>query len=240
MPIIFNEREHAKTVIEYGFQTNRNKRFELQLVANYLKEQGYPDEEIENELHRIAKKNLKDYNKVKMYDFIDNKVKKSKKGKLKENFPVYITKKEMDTILSESNIKYQKLLFVYLVLAKFYMSNNKSDKYYVGCEDNDIFKLCDMYTRKKEKLDMMHYLTIKGYIKPTLSMSSVVNYVCEESDVVMEVIPNDDMIYRFEKEYLGGIFVNCDICGKLVKKTNNRVKYCKKCSKKIHNSGMNF
>lgn len=236
MPIIFNEREHAKIVIEKGFQTSRNKSFELQLVANYLREQGYSDKEIEEELHRISKRNFTDYNKVQMYDFIDNKVKKSKKGKLKENFPVYITRAEMNTILSESNIKYQKLLFVYLVLAKFYMSNNKADKYYVGCEDNDIFKLCDMYTRKQEKLDMMHYLTVKGYIKPTLSMSSIVNYVNEDSEVVMEVIPNEDMIYRFEKEYLGGIFINCEICGRLVKKTNNRIKYCKKCSKKIHNS----
>lgn len=236
MPIIFNEREHAKIVIEKGFQTSRNKSFELQLVANYLREQGHSDKEIEEELHRISKRNFTDYNKVQMYDFIDNKVKKSKKGKLKENFPVYITRAEMNTILSESNIKYQKLLFVYLVLAKFYMSNNKADKYYVGCEDNDIFKLCDMYTRKQEKLDMMHYLTVKGYIKPTLSMSSIVNYVNEDSEVVMEVIPNEDMIYRFEKEYLGGIFINCEICGRLVKKTNNRIKYCKKCSKKIHNS----
>lgn len=239
MPIIFNEREHAKIVIEKGFQTSRNKSFELQLVANYLREQGYSDKEIEEELHRISKRNFTDYNKVQMYDFIDNKVKKSKKGKLKENFPVYITRAEMNTILSESNIKYQKLLFVYLVLAKFYMSNNKADKYYVGCEDNDIFKLCDMYTRKQEKLDMMHYLTVKGYIKPTLSMSSIVNYVNEDSEVVMEVIPNEDMIYRFEKEYLGGIFINCEICGRLVKKTNNRIKYCKKCSKKIHNSRQN-
>lgn len=239
MPIIFNEREHAKIVIEKGFQTSRNKSFELQLVANYLREQGYSDKEIEEELHRISKRNFTDYNKVQMYDFIDNKVKKSKKGKLKENFPVYITRAEMNTILSESNIKYQKLLFIYLVLAKFYMSNNKADKYYVGCEDNDIFKLCDMYTRKQEKLDMMHYLTVKGYIKPTLSMSSIVNYVNEDSEVVMEVIPNEDMIYRFEKEYLGGIFINCEICGRLVKKTNNRIKYCKKCSKKIHNSRQN-
>lgn len=236
MPIIFNEREHAKTVIEKGFQTSRNKSFELQLAANYLREQGYLDKEIEMELHRISKKNFTDYNKVQMYEFIDNKVKKSKKGKLKENFPVYITKAEMNTIFTEDNVKYQKLLFIYLVLAKFYMSNNKTDKYYVGCEDNDIFKLCDMYTRKQEKLDMMHYLTVKGYIKPTLSMSSVVNYVNEDSEVVMEVIPSEDMIYRFEKEYLGGIFINCEVCGRLVKKTNNRIKYCKKCSKKIHNS----
>lgn len=236
MPIIFNEREHAKIVIENGFQTSRNKSFELQLVANYLREQGYPDKEIEEELHRISKRNFTDYNKVQMYEFIDNKVKKSKKGKLKENFPIYITKAEMETILSEDNVKYQKLLFIYLVLAKFYMSNNKADKYYVGCEDNDIFKLCDMYTRKQERLDMMHYLTVHGYIKPTLSMSSVVNYVNEDSEVAMEVIPSEDMIYRFEKEYLGGIFIDCEICGRLVKKTNNRIKYCKKCSKKIHNS----
>ena len=105
MPIIFNEREHAKIVIEKGFQTSRNKSFELQLVANYLREQGYSDKEIEEELHRISKRNFTDYNKVQMYDFIDNKVKKSKKGKLKENFPVYITRAEMNTILSESNIK---------------------------------------------------------------------------------------------------------------------------------------
>ena len=58
MPIIFNEREHAKTVIEKGFQTSRNKSFELQLAANYLREQGYLDKEIEIELHRISKKNF--------------------------------------------------------------------------------------------------------------------------------------------------------------------------------------
>ena len=42
------------------------------------------------------------------------------------------------------------------------------------------------------------------------------------------------MIYYFEKEYLDGIFINCEVCGRLVKKTNNRVKYCKECAKKIN------
>ena len=52
----------------------------------------------------------------------------------------------------------------------------------------------------------------------------------------MEVVPDETMVYNFEKEYLGGIFINCEICGRLVKKTNNRVKYCKECARKIHNS----
>ena len=73
MSIIFNEREHAKKVIEKGIQTPRNKGRELQLVANYLREQGYNDKQIETELHRISKKRFSDYNKVIMYDFIDRR-----------------------------------------------------------------------------------------------------------------------------------------------------------------------
>ncbi len=234
MPIIFDEIKHAQEVIKNGTQTVRNKNFELQLVANYLREEGYPDNYIEEELHRISKKCFQDYNRIQMYKSIDQKVKRSKKSTLKTAKPVKIYKEEIDTILSEENIKCQKLMFVYLVLAKYYMSNSQSDKYYVGCKDNDIFKLCNMYTRKQEKLDLMHYLTKNGYITPTLSMSSVVNYVKEDGEVVLEIIPDNDMIYYFEKEYLDGIFINCEICGRLVKKTNNRVKYCKECAKTIN------
>ncbi len=236
MPIIFNEREHAKKVISKGIQTPRSKGYELQLVANYLREQGYTDKQIEIELHKIAKKSFADYNKIKMYDFIDRRVKRSKKGKLKTNDTIIVTKSEINTILSEEKPKYQKLMFVYLVLAKFYMSNNHTDKYYVGCSDTDIFKFCDMYTNRQEKREMMHYLTKKGYITPTTNMSSIVNYVNEDSDIDMEITPDERMIYRFEQKYLDGIFINCEICGKLEKKTNNRIKYCKECAKEVHNS----
>ena len=82
----------------------------------------------------------------------------------------------------------------------------------------------------------MHYLTKKGYIEPTTKMSSIVNYVNENSEVVMKVVPDETMIYSFEQKYLGGIFINCEVCGKLVKKTNNRIKYCKECAREIHNS----
>ena len=116
------------------------------------------------------------------------------------------------------------------------MSNNNSDKYYVGCSDTDLFSLCDMYTSRQEKREMVHYLTKKGYIEPTTKMSSIVKYVNENSDIIMEIVPDETMVYNFEKEYLGGIFINCEICGRLVKKTNNRVKYCKECARKIHNS----
>lgn len=235
MPIIFDERKHVRKMLYKGFLTASNNKFEMQLLANYYRELGHSDKEIEIELHDFCKRYSKNYNKVKFYKIIDDKVNKSNKLKLKSAEPIFITKAEIDTILSEDNYKCQKLMFVYLVLAKYYMNNNHTEKYYVGCKDSDIYNLCDMYTRKEEKMELMHYLTKQGYITPTLSMSSIINYVNEDSPIEIELIPDNDMVYYFEK-YMGGIFINCDVCNKLVKKTNNRIKYCKECAKeKKHN-----
>lgn len=236
MSIIFDEVKHVEKMLVNGIQTN-NTKFELQLLANYYKAEGQADNEIEDNLHIFCKRYIQNYNKVKFYKLIDEKVKKSQKLVLKTATPINITQVELDIIGSEDNIKCQKLMFVYLVLAKYYMSNHKTDKYYVGCKDNDIFNLCDMYVKKDEKLDLMHYLTKKGYITPTLSMSSIVNYVHEESEPILTLVPDNDMVYYYE-QYLGGIFINCEVCGKLVKKTNNRLKYCKDCAKEIKNKGM--
>lgn len=198
-------------------------------MATYIRELGYEEKGIEEYLHNFCKIYLQNYNRVKCYKLIDDKVKKSKKHKLKKSSLINITQAELDIILGEENIKCQKLMFVYLVLAKYYMSNNHADKYYVGAKDSDIFSLCDMYVKKQDKISLMHYLTKNGYITPNLNMSSVVNYVNEDSEIVMSFYPDTDMVYYFER-YIGGLFIECPICGKLAKKTNNKIKYCKECS----------
>lgn len=239
MSIIFDEREHAKLVLKSGTQTSQSKLFELALVATYLREENFDDKQIEIELHRVAKKSFKDYNKVRYSKLIDGIIKRSKKRTLKNPNPVIVTKSEIDTILAEKDVKCQKLMFVYLILAKYYKENNpNSDNYYVGCSDNDLFKLCDIYINREDKRLLVHYLQTQGYITPTLRKSSIVNYIDENSEVVFEIVPDDTMIYYFEKEYLDGIFINCERCGKLVKKTNNRIKYCKDCAKIVHYSGV--
>lgn len=239
MSIIFDEREHAKLVLKRGTQTSRNKIFELTLVGAYLRELGCNDEQIEIELHKVSKKSFRDYNKVRMSETIDRIVKKSKNKTLKVPNKVNITKAEIETILNEKDVKCQKLMFVYLVLAKYYKDNNpKATDYYVGCSDRDLFELCDMYIKKADRNSLLHYLEVKGYITPTLRKSSIINYVNEDSEKVFEIIPDNTMIYYFEKEYLDGIFINCEKCGRLVKKTNNRVKYCKECARKVHNGEM--
>lgn len=232
--IIFDEYKHAEKMLLSGFQTNRSGKFELQLLATYFREQGLNDKEIENELHAFCKKFANNYNWAQYYELVDQKVRKSKRYKLKRAKPIVITKAELDTITAEENLKCQKLMFVYLVLAKYYMNNNQTTDYYVGVKDNEIYNLCDMYVKKQEKLDLMHYLTKKGYIKPTLSMSSIVKYVNENSEQAIVLVPDTDMIHYYEK-YLGYYTTECPICGRLIRKKTNRTKYCTQCAQLVKN-----
>nr|DAZ37716.1 MAG TPA: intron associated endonuclease [Caudoviricetes sp.] len=230
MAIVFNEEKYAEDIINNGIQFSSKKHYDLQLAATYLRMKGLNDAEIEKELHRISKMSFSDYNWVKFYEIVDAKVKKSKKYRLRKNPEIIITQAEIETISQEEERKIQNLMFVCLVLAKYYMSNNNTDKYYVKYSDVDIFNLCDAFVKKNERLELMHYLDTKGYITPTLNMNFIVHYVNEDSSEVLRFKPDTDMIYYFE-QYLGGLFVNCENCGKLTKKTNNKVKYCKECAK---------
>lgn len=230
MAIVFNEEKYAEIIIKSGIQLVSKKHYDLQVVANYLREKGYTDKEIEKELHRISSLSFSDYNWVKMYNTIDAKVKRSKKQKLKRNPEIIITQKELDLILEEEERKIRNLMFVCLVLAKYYMSNNHTDKYYVAYKEVNIFNLCDVFIRKDERMDLLYYLSEKGYITPTHYLGFIVNYVNEDSPAVLKFKPDTDMVYYFE-QYQGGYFINCENCGKLVKKTNNKIKYCKECAK---------
>lgn len=230
MSIVFDEEEYAKSIISNGIQLISKKYYDLQIVANYLREQNYKDEEIEKELHRISKMSFSDYNWVKMYNAIDTRVKRSKKQKLKRNPEIIVTQSELDLILGEDDRKIRNLMFVCLVLAKYYMSNNHTDKYYMMYKDTDVFGLCDMFVRKYERLDLLYYLAEKGYITPTRYLGFTVNYVNEDSPTILKFKPDVDMVYYFE-QYQGGIFVNCENCGRLTKKTNNKTKYCRQCAK---------
>ena len=231
--IILDEKDYAELILKKGIQTASNKFYDLQLLAAYLEQAGCSDTEMEQRLHATCKRRIKGYSRVKFYSVIDGLIKRAKTFTFKESQPIKITKAELDVVLSEDSVKIRRLLFVYLVLAKYYMNNNHTDKYYVGASDVDIFKLARINSVKVEtRNEFMHEITKKGYITPTLSMSSIVNYVNEDSEVVMEFKPDIDMEYHLE-QYLGGSFLTCTICGRLDKKGSNSAKYCRQCAKEI-------
>ena len=230
--IIFDEEEHVKKILKDEISISNKNKYDLQLLTIYYKNQGLDNDEIYNKIDTFCKANIINYNSDTSYKILDKLIKNSNNRKLKSAAPIFITCAELDTIKKETSLKIQKIMFVYLVLAKYYMSNNHTDKFYVGMKDSDIFSLCKFYAKKNEKLNYMYYLTQKGYITPTLTMSSIVNYIDEDSPIILTLIPNDDMEFEFEK-YNGIKFIKCERCGKLERKKNNKHKYCLSCAKKI-------
>lgn len=230
--IIFDEEKYVTNLLNNNISiSNKNKR-DLQLISIYFRNLGNSEKEIYNKLDNFCKFKIINYNSDTSYKTLYKIIENSKNKKLKRSYNINITENEIKLIKEEYSLKVQKLMFVYLVLAKYYMSNNLTDKYYVGTSDVDIFKLCKMYTRKSEKLEFMHYLTQKGYITPTLTMSSIINYVDENSKVILSFVPDEDMEYMFEK--INGVkFIKCNRCNKMVKKRNNKQKYCNECSKLV-------
>ena len=95
MAIIFDEYKHVEKILNKGLETKKNNKFELQLIATYFREMGQSDSEIAENLHLFCKKYVLNYNRVKFYKIIDEKVRKSNKYKLKKPIAINITQNEL-------------------------------------------------------------------------------------------------------------------------------------------------
>lgn len=228
--IIFDEEKYAIDIINNGFK-NKNIFKDVAIVAKYLRFKNNDDEYVKRNLYALCKEYKKDYNLVKDYKIIDSIITESKKWKIRINKNIDITQDEMDVINKENN-KVKKILFVLLVISKFY-HNGESKDYYVNIPDNEIFKLCNLNIRKSKKIEMMHYITQKGYVTPNIHMSMKINYINNEGISIYNMLVDKDMCIHLEK-ILGKKTISCENCGVLILKTNNRIKYCRPCSKAIH------
>lgn len=233
--MIFDEYEHAEKMLKNGFLQSTMKLRELQILANYFRYAGMEDKAIEENLHVFLNKYMANYNKVKFQNIVDNAVKTSKKQKIKKASEIIITKNEWNTIMSEPNERVQKLLFTYLCLGKYFKSNNdKTDKYYVGVKDADLWKISKLHLRKIDRLKLLSNITQKGYITPTLNMSSIVNFIEGDGEEFLKFKPCENMLYYYEKQ-IGARIIFCRVCGDIEKANANAQKYCKKCAKAVKN-----
>lgn len=230
--IIFDEEKYAKDIIKNGFK-NRHIFKDVCIVLKYFRSCKKNDEYIKKEIYDLCSKYKKDYNYVKDYKKIDFLISESIKWNKHKTTFINITKNEFQLIKSENNIKIQKLLFVILVLAKYYY-NPKHNEYYVNISENDIFNLCNMSVTKQNKRDFMYYITQRGYITPNLNKSIKINFIDNLSENICEIKVGNDMIFYYEK-LSGKNVINCKRCNDLILRiANRRTKYCKECARIVN------
>jgi tRNA splicing endonuclease len=236
MNIIMNEKEEAERIIKNN-EINMKKPSETiqLLIKYYYNEKHMNKEDIRTVIECYMQKNYKEFNSTKWQNSLDRAVQiyASNKYKLININRVFITDDEFKEIEKLNDIELEKVAFVLLVYAKTYNQINEQNNNWVRANKIDILKDAKNKSRNKiNKYKLFTDLNDKGYIdfaKKINNTNIQVKHVNNLSPVKIEI----NNLKNFISEYLKCKEGYCIICGKPVKKKNNRIKYCKQCAKEI-------
>jgi hypothetical protein len=223
--IIFDEKKHAETMLREGFTTKNRIVTEMKILSKYFFSKGFDDTDVKDKLVAFCEKHQDYFNNAEWYKIINKTLGIAKKSKLVTGREVKITQAELDTITSLPSLNEQRLAFVLLVLYKFY---NKR-KFQISLVD--LFSLCKISVNSKTKMKLPHSLTSKGLIDINLYGKRWVNFVNDDSEVVIHIRKFDDLIYYY-LNYIGeGKYKYCCICDGIFYLSNNRQTKCRQCAK---------
>ncbi len=161
-------------------------------------------------------------------------------GKIEQGFqereyiPVY--ESELDFIRSLSNDRQKKLMFTLFAIARYMDSDGWINKK-TAKEISEVFRLSDVTLTSDQRNELLHELYRNGHI----SLGKRVDNL----NIRVQLIDSGRIGYKIKEfhhigyQYIGNFkngYKQCCLCGKPVKITNNRIKYCSNCYKKANAS----
>jgi hypothetical protein len=226
---VFDEVKYAKQLLVFDAQKLKIRDYFI--LAKYFRYQGFGSSKIQNKIIEIFKNASPDFNEVMNRTLISSIVSNAMKHEAKVAPQIDITKAEI-SIISMNSINQQKILFVLIILAKYnkHFAKTEYDGYFVQQNINDIFDLAKIKgLNKEQKYKIIAELNDRGLVHTTYQNSYQILYVKNDSEVELSTIPDNDVIYVFEK-YIGERILTCE-CGSLFKPNSNSQKYCKGCAR---------
>ncbi|MDC6267340.1 hypothetical protein [Lysinibacillus fusiformis] len=222
--IIFDEKRHAEEILKKGFKTKNKTVFETFILAKYFFYIGLDETKVKQRIIKFYEKFQEDFNLDEYYKVINRTINYAINSKLKTDKKVHITQYELDIIQSLNNLREQKLAFVMLVLYKF----NNFNKFTVSLED--LFKLSELATiNSKTRLQLLHKLTSNGLIDINTRGKRWVKFSDKRGISVLNINDFDNFIWEYLHYIDEGKFKKCIECGKLIRITNYKNKYCDSC-----------
>lgn len=233
--MIFNEYEFALDLLQHGF-TRFMSLNNLSILAKYYKYLGKSKKQIEKELLNYCEKWNPGFNSIVNRWSIDISIKNSREYNLRFPIEINITEKELEIIKNVNNYKYEKILFVLLVCAKNEKYNKvkinkkiENNDFFVNISFLDILKLAKVHISKEERNKILFELNNLELIKTTCYGSFKINYINENSNIILNVLSNTNMVEEY-KNIKGDITIKCIVCGNDCKINSNRQRMCKNCA----------
>ena len=148
---------------------------------------------------------------------------------------IKITKKEMDIIASQDNLRHEKILFVLLCMAKLQKISCGFDNGLISYNITDVFKTARVSVPVDEREDILHKLLKLDLIGLPFKNDTkclFVKFIDElEEDIVLELSEQDcgELAYAYLKYAGKGKVSRCSKCGKLIKQSKKFGDMCKGC-----------
>lgn len=239
----FSEKRDIEKVLSSGEVTQDNLVHVISSIAKYnLKIKKMTDEENYLYIKSWLKIHYKCYVETELHGIIQQKIKAAHIYNLLESDDLIIYKSELDTISSSDNIRYEKILFVLLCVAKLQKNifGYHNGKYKLAL--TNIFNLARVHIPSTERNMFMHELYDSGYINPPFKVDDEHRYITFMSDgdndaEVLRVSENDfnELAYVYENWKNNGVgFTRCELCNKLIQQSKTKPrKYCKECADEV-------
>lgn len=234
--MILNEEKYAKDVLTGQRNDVKSIRQKIDLIARY-------------NLHVLHKNSDDNYSSIVKWlgkhheifseqgysNIISDCIRKAVKRPFYHVESIKITKKEMDIIASQNNLRYEKILFVLLCMAKVQKVSYGFDNGLISYNITELFKTARVSVPVDEREKILHEflkLELIGLPFKNDTKCLFIKFMDEhEDDIVLELNEQDcgELAYAYLK-YTGKSKVSrCVKCGKLIKQSKRFGDLCKGC-----------
>ena len=234
--MILNEEKFAKDVLTGQRNDVKSIKQKIDLIARY--NYYVLQKDSSDNYSSIIKWLEKHHNIFSAYGYstiICDCIKKAAKRPFYHVDSVKITKKEMETIAAQNNLRYEKILFVLLCMAKVQKVSYGFDNGLISYNITDVFKTARVSVPVDEREKILHEflkLELIGLPIKNDTKCMFVKFVDEsDEDIALELSEQDcgELAYAYLK-YTGKSKVSrCSKCGKLIKQSGKFGDMCKGC-----------
>lgn len=234
--MVLNEEKYAKDILIGQRDDVKSIRQKIDLIARYN--------------HHVLHKNSDDsYSSIikwleKHHDIfsehgyskiISDCINKAAKRLFYHVDSIKITQKEMDVIAEQNNLRYEKILFVLLCMAKVQRDSFGFDNGLISYNITELFKSARVSVPVDERENILHEflkLDLIGLPVKNDTKCLFVKFIDDtEDNIVLELNEQDcgELAYAYLKYTGKGKIVRCSKCGKLIKQSQKFGGMCKGC-----------
>lgn len=237
---ILDERSYVEEMINDN-NLGRKPSHTLLLAGRLWRQQGYNNEEIRHMLEDFIIRSDPHASIVKWANTISWTIKILGKRDLVKLDYVPITNLEIGICSTVGMIQKQRLMFTLFALAKFNKLTNPKNEGWVSITDARLFSLANIQMGVKKQSLMLNDLYQNKYISFARGIDNTsikVLFLDMESPAVLRLTDMRNLGNQYMLHTQKG-YMQCECCGKIVKKNSNNQRYCKPCARimNIENNG---